>query len=70
MKRQRGRDLLVLGRGELSDLLVQHGLIDEWRLGVSSCRLWGGGDNRLESRPGHSTPDDFAGNETLLLRGA
>ena len=39
MKRQAGRELWVLGGGALSDLLVQHGLIDEWRLGVSPIVL-------------------------------
>ncbi len=35
MKRQPGRDLLLLGASTLSSLLVQQGLVDEWRLAVS-----------------------------------
>ena len=35
LKRQPGRDLLLLGRSALSSLLVKHGLVDEWRLAVT-----------------------------------
>jgi dihydrofolate reductase len=35
MKRQRGRDLLLLGRSALSSLLLERGLVDEWRLAVT-----------------------------------
>jgi dihydrofolate reductase len=35
LKRQPGRDLLLLGRSALSSLLLEHGLVDEWRLAVT-----------------------------------
>jgi dihydrofolate reductase len=35
LKRQPGRDLLLLGRSALSSLLLQRGLVDEWRLAVT-----------------------------------
>jgi dihydrofolate reductase len=35
LKRQRGRDLLLLGRSALSSLLLRRGLVDEWRLAVT-----------------------------------
>ena len=37
LKRQPGRDLLLLGRSALSSLLLERGLIDEWRLAVTPC---------------------------------
>ena len=35
MKRQPGSDLLLLGKSALSSLLLQRGLVDEWRLAVT-----------------------------------
>jgi dihydrofolate reductase len=35
LKRQPGRDLLLLGRSALSSLLLERGLVDEWRLAVT-----------------------------------
>jgi dihydrofolate reductase len=53
MKRQPGRDLLLLGSGNLAALLVEHGLVDEWRLGVSPVVL-GGASAAREPRMGRS----------------
>ncbi len=39
MKRRPGKELWILGSSALSDLLLQHGLIDEWRLAVSPIVL-------------------------------
>ena len=35
MKRQPGRDLLLLGKSTLSSLLLKRGLVDEWRLALT-----------------------------------
>jgi dihydrofolate reductase len=40
LKRQPGRDLLLLGRSALSSLLLQRGLVDEWRLAVTPIVPW------------------------------
>ena len=47
LKRQPGRDLLLLGRSALSSLLLEHGLVDEWRLAVTPI-VPGGRDARRD----------------------
>ena len=47
MKRERGRDCLLLGRSALSSLLLERGLVDEWRLAVTPI-VPGGSDARRD----------------------
>jgi dihydrofolate reductase len=42
LKREPGKDLLIFGSALLSSSLAQHGLIDEYRLGLSPIVLGGG----------------------------
>jgi len=43
LKRQSGKDLFIFGSATLSSTLMQHGLIDEYRLGLNPIVLGGGG---------------------------
>jgi dihydrofolate reductase len=42
LKQQPGKDILIFGSANLSATLMQHGLIDEYRLGISPLVLGGG----------------------------
>jgi len=42
MKRQSGRDMIILGSGSIVSQLTQHGLIDEYQLVVSPILLGSG----------------------------
>ncbi|HET8579523.1 MAG TPA: dihydrofolate reductase family protein [Nitrospiraceae bacterium] len=42
LKQQPGKDLFIFGSANLSATLVQHGLIDEYRLGLNPLVLGGG----------------------------
>ena len=42
LKLQPGKDMLIFGSGNLSSTLIQHGLIDEFRLGVNPLILGNG----------------------------
>jgi dihydrofolate reductase len=42
LKRQAGKDLFIFGSATLSSTLMQHGLIDEYRLGLNPIVLGGG----------------------------
>lgn len=42
LKKEAGRDLFIFGSARLSSALMQHGLIDEYRLGLNPLVLGGG----------------------------
>ena len=42
LKQQPGKDLLIFGSADLSSTLMRHGLIDEYRLGLTPVVLGGG----------------------------
>jgi len=42
LKQQPGKDLFIFGSANLSSTLIQHGLIDEYRLGLTPLVLGGG----------------------------
>ncbi len=42
LKQETGKDMLLFGSANLSSALMQHGLIDEYRLGVNPLILGGG----------------------------
>ncbi len=42
LKQQSGKDLFIFGSANLSSTLTQHGLIDEYRLGITPVILGGG----------------------------
>jgi dihydrofolate reductase len=42
LKQQPGQDMFIFGSADLSATLMQHGLIDEYRLGVTPVVLGGG----------------------------
>ena len=42
LKQQPGKDLFIFGSANLSSTLMQHGLIDEYRLGITPVILGGG----------------------------
>jgi len=56
LKQQPGKDLYVFGSADLSSTLMRHGLVDEYRLGVTPLVLGGGnplfkpGPDRLRLR--------------------
>ena len=50
LKRQPGKDLLIFGSAELSSTLMQHDLIDEYRLGINPIVL-GSGTPLFKSSP-------------------
>lgn len=50
LKQQPGKDLFIFGSANLSSTLTQHGLIDEYRLGLNPIVL-GGGNPLFKSSP-------------------
>lgn len=50
LKQQPGKDLFIFGSANLSSTLMQHGLIDEYRLGVNPVIL-GAGNPLFKSSP-------------------
>ena len=50
LKQQPGKDLFIFGSANLSSTLMQHGLIDEYRLGLTPVVL-GGGNPLFKASP-------------------
>jgi dihydrofolate reductase len=50
LKQQPGKDLFIFGSANLSSTLMQHGLIDEYRLGLTPVIL-GGGNPLFKASP-------------------
>ncbi|HET7553121.1 MAG TPA: dihydrofolate reductase family protein [Gemmatimonadaceae bacterium] len=57
LKDQPGKDILVIGSAALSATLLEHGLIDEYRLGLAPVVL--GGGNPLFKPSSNTTPMDL-----------
>ena len=62
LKQQPGKDLLIYGSGELVNTLMQHGLIDSFRLMLYPLMLPGG--KRLFREPGDRTTLTLANTKT------
>jgi len=62
LKQQPGKDLFIFGSANLSSTLTQHGLIDEYRLGVNpvilgaGTRLFKASPNRMKMKLLEATP--------------
>jgi dihydrofolate reductase len=69
LKEQPGREILVNGSVQLIETLLEHGLVDEWRLMVFPVVL--GGGKRLFSDTGAAAPlqlvDSKPAGETFIL---
>lgn len=62
LKQQPGKEILLFGSATLASTLLQHGLVDEYRLGLTPVVLGGGnplfkpGPDRLEMKLREATP--------------